>query len=182
MHSLTWSNQFKSFHLIIAAHCLSPMLLCQLYITLQKSVWICTGQLRTNHELLWLSLARNSAVWPVSCRSSHVHLLHQQHHCSNRGAQRWETESNMLETYFKKLFNKCFYCFSTSGELPRLWAGKGVFFKRHTGVVLSEWLWWVSRFLQLWTSRCAYSCFELSDQSPLLCKYHSDTVLICSSQ
>lgn len=63
-----------------------PSLLYQVYIALQEFVWICPRQLCTNHELLWLPLARNSALWPVSCRPSHVYLFHHQQLCSHRRA------------------------------------------------------------------------------------------------
>lgn len=95
-------NHAKSFNLITAAPSPSP-LLHQVYITLQKFVWICTRPLCTNHELLWLPLAWNSEVWPVSCRSSHVHIFHHQHHCSHWGAQRWQTTDTHAWANFVKL-------------------------------------------------------------------------------
>lgn len=74
----------------------------QVYITLQEFVRICPRELCTYHELLWLSLARNPALWPVSLRPSHVHLLHHQQHCSNRRAERWETYSKNKCVHLKQ--------------------------------------------------------------------------------
>lgn len=69
----------------------------QVYITLQEFVWICPRELCTYHELLRVSLARNTALWSVSLRSPHVHLLYHQQHCSNRRAERWQT-------YFRNMY------------------------------------------------------------------------------
>lgn len=67
-----------------------------------------------------------------------------------RRGKKFTTWTLIIElTSFNNRFIKWFDYFSASGKLSRLWAGRGFFYKRYSGDLLQEWLWWVSIFFHL---------------------------------